>query len=349
MVEDLFIKLASIDSPSGNETEVASFVYGELLSCGVSCTTDNEGNILSKTNGKGEPFLISAHLDTVQGNTHIKPQKVGGIIISSGDTILGADNKAAVASIISALKKVKSVNRKNLEIIFSVREETDGGISNINLNWVKSKSGISADSGEPIGSIISETPYISGFEIAVVGKSSHSSESEFGINALSIASDAISGFKWGKIDSCSSANIGLIEGGSAVNTTPGEILLKGEIRSCNIENLENIKNDLEKVFDRSAKMFGGRIDIKHEHNCVGYSFEEDDLSFDHIKSVYKKLKIKETYKKSFGASDANFFNSMGIKVVDIGDGVRNPHTNQESIKINDLHRLTDIFTDFIQA
>ncbi len=349
MVEDLFIKLASIASPSGNETEIGSFLIRELMSCGLDCVVDNEGNILSKSIGRGQPHLISAHLDTVQGLTHVKPVKAGDTIKSSGNTILGADNKAAIAAIISALNKVEITKRKNLEVIFSVREETDGGVSKIDLSVLKSKKGLSADSGKPIGTIISDTPFMEGFRIKVMGKSSHSSEPENGINALSLASVGISNFKWGKIDEFSTANIGLIEGGSAVNTTPGQIILIGEIRSYVKENLDKIKQAIETSFKTAAKVFKGKVFFEYSYYCDGYSYDETKNSYKEISKIYKKLKIKQEFIRDFGGSDANFFYSNGIKVVDIGDGVTNPHTNQESIKIKDLHTLTDIFANYIQA
>jgi tripeptide aminopeptidase len=349
MTQEIFTKLVSISSPSGGEIELGKVLTHELVNLGFEVFVDIEGNVLGRSEGNGEPILLSGHLDTVQGSTTVKPIIRDGVVKSEGNTILGADNKAALSSMLSALKKVGTDKRRNLEIVFSVREETDGGVSKIDLSWVKSKSGISADSGEPIGTIVSDTPYLEGFQILVSGKSSHSSNPEKGINALSIAGSAISNFKWGRLDEVTTANIGLIEGGSAVNTTPGQIILTGEIRSYLKDNIAKVKNNLEKVFKSSAKEFGGKVHFEYVFYFDGYSFNKSHSSNNDIRTIYKKLKIKETFRKSFGGSDANFFNQHGINVVDIGDGVFNPHTNNESVSIKDLNILTDIFSSYIKA
>ncbi len=349
MIENIFTKLVSIASPSGSESEAGKFVKTELENLGAETHMDSEGNVMARFAGKGEPVLLSGHLDTVQGLTMVKPVVTNGVIKSRGNTILGGDNKASVAAILYSLQQIRSKKRKNVEVVLSVREETDGGVSKIDLSWVKSKAGISADSGEPIGTIISDTPFMEGFQITVMGKSSHSSEPENGINALSLASFGISNFKWGKIDEFSTANIGIIQGGSAVNTTPGQIILIGEIRSYIKENLNIIKADIENSFKTAAKVFKGKVRFSYSYYCDGYSYKDNDASNRAIRKIYKKLKIKESFKKSFGGSDANFFNSNGISVVDIGDGVYSPHTNQEFVSIKDLNSLADIFSTYISA
>lgn len=348
-MEDLFIKLTSIASPSGSELEFAKYIKKLLSELKLETCIDETGNVFAKNDRDGTPLLLSAHLDTVQGDSQICAIKKGERITSSGNTILGADNKASICAILTALKRVQKSKRKKLEILFSVREETDGGVSKINLDWIKSKEGISADSGESIGTIVTETPFIEGFEISVTGKSSHSSEPHHGVNALSIASQAISDFKWGAIDDCTTANIGIIEGGSAVNTTPGSIMLKGEIRSCYYRRIIEVKNRLEKVFSNSAKKFNGKVRFDYQYYCDGYQYKSSHDSLTKIKNIYNSLGIKTIFKKSFGASDANFFNSKGITVVDIGDGVKDPHTNSESIATKDLNRLADIFSSYISA
>ena len=350
MVEDFFLKLVSIASPSGSEAEICNFVKFELEALRLMTIIDKQGNVLSKQVGKGEPILLCAHLDTVQKKgSVIEPKRVNGHYESAGDTILGADNKATVASLLAALKTQNKFKKRNLEIIFSVREETDSGIKGIDLSWIKSKTGITADSGEDICSIIMETPYIESFGIKVEGVSSHSSEPEKGINALSVASHAISSLDWGNIDEYSTANIGLIEGGSAVNTTPSEILLKGEIRSYRLDFLNKALAKLNETFKTSAKMYRGNVSISHERYCDGYTHDKSDMAIEKVKNIYAHLNFKENYKRSFGGSDANFFNSKGIKVIDIGDGVKNPHSFKETISVYDLDKLTDIFSSLIVA
>jgi len=122
---------------------------------------DKVGNIYANNNAPGQPILLCAYMDTVQPGENIKPIIQNGIIKSSGDTILGADNKAALTAILSALESIK-LNRP-IELIFSVKEETGGGIEFFPFSWIKSKEGLIFDSANLLGGIILRSPFIINF------------------------------------------------------------------------------------------------------------------------------------------------------------------------------------------
>src|SRR5215217_9561238 len=105
-LNDTFARLCAIPSPFGHEQAMAAAVARELGAMGVDVEEDGVagevgaecGNLLARIPGRGErTILLCAHLDTVPEDGVIEPVVDDGGWVSRGDTILGADNKAAVA------------------------------------------------------------------------------------------------------------------------------------------------------------------------------------------------------------------------------------------------------------
>ena len=100
-----FCELARIDSPSGEEEQVAQYLIGRLEAIGLEVARDSYGNVIA-TDGRDDPIMLSAHMDTVEPGRGVKPSVQGDRIVSDGTTILGGDCKAGVAAILEALESV---------------------------------------------------------------------------------------------------------------------------------------------------------------------------------------------------------------------------------------------------
>lgn len=344
---DTFVTLVKIDSPSGFEDEIARYLKKILAGLGANVIVDKTGNLFARFTGSGEPVVLSAHLDTVEPGRKIKPVVVGGIIKSASDTILGADNKVFIAAVLDAVRKSK--NRKSLEIVFSVREETDGGIKYFDFKQLRSKFGIMADTGEPIGTIITSSPWIEEFEIEIVGKSVHSSVPQYGINALKIAANVISKLNLGKVDDLTTVNIGMINGGHVVNSVVGKVNLRGELRSYSKEKFNDYSSSLQKMFEEEVEKYGGQMKFERSLYCKGFYINGDGRLKSIVKSIYKKHKIDAHEENSMGGSDANTFYENGVTLLNLGDGANEVHSFNENVNLTDLQKLSDIVASFISV
>ena len=113
---DRFLRYIACDSESGDEERFCRLIMGELEALGLTVTRDNAGemcasngwNVYASLPGEGEPILFCAHMDTVKPGKNIKPI-IGedGIIRSSGDTILGADDKCGISAVLEALTIIR--------------------------------------------------------------------------------------------------------------------------------------------------------------------------------------------------------------------------------------------------
>ncbi len=339
---NLFKQLVAIDSVSGEEQKISNFVFQYLKKLSLRPIRDKNNNIYCRIGKSKSKSLFCAHMDTVEPGRNIKVIERNGFLQSNGKTILGGDNKVAVAAILQSLKELKDENL-NLELLFTVKEETDSGIQLFNYNLIEAKTGFVFDiSRGDLGIVVLNAPSIYDFQFEFFGKEAHASRPEKGINVLSFLMNLNKKIKLGRLDKKTTFNIGIFSGGIATNTVPGNLILKGDLRSLNIKKFFIYKNKIEKIIINQANKFNIKTFIKWLPYCDGYSIKRNDLIFLKVKKIYKSLDIDLKPISTNGGSDANFLNKVGIKTFCLGDGVYDPHTLNERIKISDFFKLKEI-------
>lgn len=350
-VVNTFLKIVQIDSPTGFEQGMSKEVKNYLDKIGLKPKIDKNGNVIAflEGNKKIEPYMLNAHLDTVEPGRGIKPQIINGWIKSSGKTILGADNKAGVAAILEAIRKIVSeksdlLKRHPLEIVFTTSEESGNyGAANLDYSKIKSRLGYSFDvSSVNLGDIMISAPFYNRIEIEIVGKSGHAKNPEKGVNVLPIFAKAITRLKIGRISRYTLSNIGIVKIGEAVNSIPGIAIIVGEIRSTIEKELNVTTNEIVRIFKQEAIKSKAKVNVKVTRENGGYKFERDDeFVIKTIKTV-ESFGLKPKLIDSFGCADANIFAEHGIKMLSVADGSQSAHTFDERIKVSDLEKLQDL-------
>lgn len=345
-VGDVFKQIVSIDSPSGEERKIREFIIRFLKDKKYQPKTDKRGNVYLKIKGKGEPFLFCAHMDTVEPGKGIKVIEKNGFFQSNGKTILGADNKAFLAAILWVLGNVNI--KRNLEIIFSVKEEVGGGVEFFPFEWIKSKIGFIFDNANPLGGIVLRSPYITNFHAQFIGKAAHASTPEKGRNALLALIKGLSALSIGKINNGNTLiNIGLIQGGTGINTIPEKASVSGEIRSYDKKVFNFYLTKIKRIFFTQAKKNQIKLIFKTDGYSPGYIHKKTDPIIKKIALLFKEFNLKPIFYRFSGISDANILNEKGIKTIVFSDGVVNPHTVKERIAIDDLEKIKNIIIRLI--
>ncbi len=340
-ITKLFTQLVKISSPSGKEEQVSVFIQSWLKSHDFEYKVDSIGNIYAKNNKAGVPLLLCAHMDTVQPGENIHPIIEDGIVKSNGKTILGADNKAALAALLTALEE--GTAEKNIELLFTVKEETGGGVEFFPFKWIQSKQALIFDSAKPLGGIVLGSPYIYNFYIQFIGKSAHASTPEAGINAFTPAFEVLSTLKTGTMDNGKTTiNVGLVSGGTGINTVPSTISIKGEARSYDKKLFDSHISDIKKMVKASSKKYGVDSTFELKEYCAGYTHKEKEQLSKKIADIYSKLGLKTDFYTHSGISDANVLNAHSIETYNLTDGVEFPHTTEEQISVKNLITLSNI-------
>ncbi len=265
-----------------------------------------------------------------------------GIIKTDGTTILGADDKAGIAIMLTIAHELKkpSVRKKlgDVEMLFTPAEEIGlYGVTHLDYSLVTGKMAYVLDSNDPVGHITTSSPSAAKVKAKVHGRTAHAGvEPEKGVNAIVLASNAISKMRLGRLDKETTANIGVISGGRATNIVPELVTAEGECRSFSKAKLDGQVKHMEKCFIDEAKKDGGKAEVEIKKSFVRYDLSENEPVVKAAGNAAEKLKIKFKPVRSGGGSDANVLNQQGISSVVVGLGFKSPHTEHEEIAIKDL-------------
>ena len=166
---DDFVRLCEIESPSRGERAVADAVRADLEGLGLAVEEDDSGketgsdagNLLARIEGPPDSrtILLCAHLDTVPLAGPVEVKQEGGVLSNRHAAILGADNKAAVATILAAARRMVAGGAPvGVELLFTTCEELAlAGAKAFDPASLRSEFGYVFDHASPIGEAWSKT------------------------------------------------------------------------------------------------------------------------------------------------------------------------------------------------
>ena len=251
-LKERVLELVRIDSLSRKERAIALRLKEILEALGGVVFMDDAGNavggevgnLVARFDGNvpgAEAMLLSAHMDTVAPGEGVTPVVDGDVIRSDGTTVLGGDDKSGLAIILEVLQAVREeeVPHGHIDVVFTICEEVGLlGAKHLDLGLVRAKTGLVLDS-DSIGFLITKAPAVNHLEFEVHGLEAHAGICpERGISAIQVAARGIAAMRLGRIDEDTTANLGLVSGGTAVNIVPNRVMLTGEVRSHDEEKLE---------------------------------------------------------------------------------------------------------------
>jgi len=343
---DEFIELVSIDAESGCEAEIAARVMSKLRDIGLDVEMDdagakfggNAGNVIARA-GEGDPIILCAHLDRVKPGKGIKPVVDNGIIRSSGDTVLAADDISGVVAILAGLREAKKHRPlPAVEVIFTVSEETRlQGSKHLDYTRLHSKMAYIFDASSPVGTVVTSSPTHVGFDVNVVGQAAHAAVNpEDGVSAIRAAAFAISKLPFGWVDDHTTTNVGVLNGGAATNIVCDSVRFKGEIRSLIASRASELANEFTGTIISEAKAHGTEAEVITAVDYSGYSIDRNAPVVARVVEALRRIGITATFESTMGGSDGNIFNANGISSIVLGTGCQLVHSTREFLPVPEL-------------
>lgn len=347
---NLFVNLAKVNGVSLSERNIADYVKSLLSRAGIRVVEDgagarfggDTGNLLCFPPGyrEGQPaIMLTAHLDTVKPTTNLKPIVDATSIRTDGSTILGADNRLGVAVLVQLLSDAAQNGRttKNFFVTFTFGEEIGlFGATSVDLSSTRPSCAYVFDCSKRPGVYIRDAVGLYAFEAQFIGKSAHSGVSpEQGVSAIQMASVAIAGLKLGRIDADTTANIGKIAGGEAINAIPEKVTIEGEVRSFTQHRIQEQLDTIEQHL-RSSVNGTGKLLFKSKPDFEPYVLAPDAPMIQNLERAMMSVGLQPQPIRYTGGSDANKYNAKGIPAVNIGIGAQKPHSYDEFVLIEDL-------------
>lgn len=343
---DTLMTLLETPSVTREEDQINELLFSWMQEVGLQPERDATGNLFGRLPGEGAPLILSGHMDTVEAVRGVRPRFDGDLVTSSGDTALGADDKAGLAVIFEVVRRLREdgARHRAIDVAISIGEER-GLVGAQAMDMTRFTPGAQAlvlDSGGPAGVIITGAPGQNSIEATVQGRESHAGVSpERGISAITVAARAIARMPLGRIDEETTANIGVIQGGSARNIVPGRCHIVAEARSHDPAKLESQTVAMTAALQQAATEAGAHVDISVTTEYQAYQLREDGLVAD-LRRATEAAGVAPIMRRTGGGSDANVFNTRGIEAAVISTGMEDPHAVTERVALSQLGRCVDI-------
>lgn len=347
----LFLDLVAFNAPALGEKEVVAWTENLLKDMGLEVWQDDAGaqiggnanNLIARlpANVEGAPrVFLSAHFDTVEPTPGLVVEEIDGVFVATSDTILGADDKGGMAPAIEAVQSLIESGEPHGDVylLLSVAEEIGlQGADALNIEDMNLDYGFVLDTGPPVGSFVTRTATHDKLEVKIHGRPAHAGKDpENGINAIQVAARAVDRMRLGRIGPETTANLGLIEGGTAVNVVCAEVKIHGEARSTDVDALDDQIGHMIATFEEAATHYGATVDIHHGRHYGAYHVPGDAPVVKVAQAASRSLGFDPVLRTNLGGSDANVYNAKGVPTIVVATGMDHIHTHEERISRKDL-------------
>jgi tripeptide aminopeptidase len=351
---DTFVRLCEIRSPTGEEREVTDTLAAELRALGLEVEEDDAagpaeagaGNLLARVAGERDEFVMfCAHMDTVPHQGRVEVVNDEGVFRSAGDTILGADNKAAVAVFMELVRR--GVERRppvGIELLLTVAEEQGlRGAKAFDIDKLRSGVGFVLDHAGPVGEVITATPTQMKILADFVGVEAHAGvRPEDGSSAIEAAAAAIGRMDLGRLDEGTTANVGIIRGGTSGNVVPGHCAIHAEARSLDAGRAADVAGQIADACAWGASEFGCDVDVRVHELFRGYKVPSGSTALGLAEESLRAAGVEPRRAAIGGGSDANVFRLAGFDSVLLANGPDGVHTADEHVAAADLDRMLEV-------
>jgi acetylornithine deacetylase/succinyl-diaminopimelate desuccinylase-like protein len=343
-INEVHLEICRVPAPTFLEQERATWFLDRFRQLGWNASIDRAGNVVATWGD--EPYIaLTAHLDTV-----IAPRTREEIAVDSDGSFRGpgvSDNGAGLAALIAIAQAWNAGQRlpdapRSLLLAVNVREEGEGNLMGMR-HLCQSPLGKKIEAflvvdGADTAHITTRALGSRRFEVAFTGPGGHS-WSDFGAgNPIHALCRAVSFFSETRMNGTpkSATNVGLIEGGSSINSIPQTARAKVDIRSESNEKIDELVEALQNAVERARdienqRATGSKVAAKLREigSRPAAYLPESAAILQNLRAVDAHLGIRSHLDTS--STDANIPLSLGIPAVAIGAGGAGggAHTSQE--------------------
>lgn len=336
----------------------------ELRALGLAVDEDDStaasgagaGNLLVRLPGRtARSVLLCAHLDTVPHDGVVEPVLEDGVWRSAGDTILGADNKAAVAVLLEVARRhAIDPAPVGVELLFTTSEENGlAGAKAFDCRRLRSEYGFVFDQASPIGEVVVASPTYYRVDACFHGRPAHAGiRPEAGRSAIIAAARAISRMPHGRIDPETTANVGAIQGGAAgTNVVAEHCSFAAEARSLDAAKAEAVVAQIvDAVHDAANEpVCSCDVDVTVARLFEGYRHPADAASVLAAEEALRRCGHTPSRIASGGGTDGNAFAMQGFPCTNLANGTFDNHEATEHVSAAALEAMLDVTLALLDA
>jgi tripeptide aminopeptidase len=172
---------------------------------------------------------------------------------------------------------------------------------------------------------------------------------EEGRSAIAAAAKAVADLRLGRIDDESSANVGVISGGTARNIVPEWCGFEAEVRSHDGARAAELVQEVLDACTFAAAGEDCELETQVEETYRGYRLRRDDEVVRLAIAALAATGLEARFALTGGGADANVFNERGLPCLNLANGMVDIHTPEERIAVVDLERMVDVTLALVDA
>ncbi|HEY6781101.1 MAG TPA: M20/M25/M40 family metallo-hydrolase [Thermoleophilaceae bacterium] len=357
-----FVRLCELESPSRRERPVADALTADLRALGLEVEEDQSGaetgadagNLLARIPGPegARTILLCAHMDTVPLDAPVDVVREHDAFVNRNAAILGADNKAAVVTIMGAARRLVEVGSPvTVELLFTTCEEQAlAGAKAFDAGRLRSEFGFVFDHASPVGEVIVASPTYYRLVGRMHGAAAHAGmHPERGHNAIVAVSRALAQMPLGRLDDATTANAGRIDGGTAANVVAERCVVELEARSLDEARAGELVGELVDKLTEAASDTECDVETSIERLFRGYRLPRTAQPVVVAERALASCGIEPVPVATGGGSDANVFIANGLTVVNLANGTERPHQPDEAVSVDALETMLDVTLALVAA
>jgi tripeptide aminopeptidase len=335
-LEDIQLEVTAIPAPPWGEAARSQWLKARFEGLGLSEVHEDElGNVFgirSGTDANAPFFALSAHLDTVfPAEASIAVDREGSKLFGPGISDNGS-GITALLGIAGALRDSGIVNSSPILFIGNVGEEGEGNLRGMRHifqqpKWLESIGGLVVLDGAGTDTIIAEGLGSRRYEIIVRGRGGHS-WSDFGMaNPIVALARIIDRFSQTTVPSApkTTYNIGIVQGGTSVNSIPQSATMRVDTRSSSVEQLDRLERALREAVKEGTAAANGRKKqdaLVSEVQVIGDRPAADLANDSHLLKAVRAVDVhlNNSSRVQRASTDANIPLSLGREAIAIGAG-----------------------------
>ena len=368
---------------TAKQKNLSRLLVDELKELGLAdAYMDEYGIVYAHLDGEGDVIGLNAHVDTAlevidenvnpqiinnwDGNDiklndkyslsikqfpHLKEHIGKDLVVTDGNTLLGADDKAGIAIIMGALDYIKEhpeFTHHPLAIAFTNDEEIGRGPLHFSLEKMKADYAFTIDGG-PINRIDAENFNAQQLKVKIDGVAVHPGEGKNTlINALQIQAEFINALPQNETPFYADEGYWHL---TSINGTSEKVEFVAILRNFSREKLEELDKKIYTIRDNLANKYPKakiEIEIKEQYENMKPYVEKDPRPIKKAEAAIKKFGLEPVFTKIKGGTDGATFSKMGLVTPNLGTGSGNHHGRFEYLVVQDFEKMIEIVLEIIK-
>jgi len=305
-------------------------------------------------NYQGQDLVLPDHESAVirlADNPHLKEQVGNDIITASGDTLLGADNKAGVAEIMGVAEYLMShsgIAHGPIRIGFTPDEEVGNGTLHFDVEKFGAVYAYTID-GETLGQLELETFSADAMKVSFTGCNTHPGFAKGRmINAIKIAADFIGRLpKDGLSPETTKGREGFVHP-YVVDAGVEQTTIKLLVRDFSTEGLHEKEALLQKLADQTvADHPGSRVEtqIEESYRNMREVLDSHPQVVEFAREAIRRADLELRSQPVRGGTDGSRLSFMGLPTPNLFAGEHNFHSRYEWISTHDMHKSVEVMIE----